>query len=816
VRELSFTFFKHKKANVGTLKIKTWEMWIKDLNHHEVRGSPKDTNNIKSLNTKKNGPAVVLGELKPGKTRSKENMHLAHAIGLDLDSLPDEKIEEINERILPFEYFLYTTHKHESKAVGELARLRIILPLKEPIVAIEYPKYWDAFNEICFNCNDPQTRDISRLHFLPSTFDISKAYTIHNKGKWISKEDLDPYINTSPKPKKQSEYAQKLTLESIKNKLAVIKSYDSLKHISTSILKGNSWADPGHRHGPILDITMWLANKNPNLSDELIEELFRPSWEAMDPPPDMKEIKDAYHGAVKKAEAYKKEKSKPQKKENVYTESELEHIAKKQKCSISDLSNRWVIQSGGGGWVLKKTGNYSKLIDYRDINIGIRKILKHAPVDLIKTNVSTGNTQPKNLGEIVYEYGDLSERNIADMQAQYSYFDSETKTMIEAVCPLRPSLKPKYDPQIDQWLQYLTGPNYEKTIDWMSACPQLDKLLCVIYFHASKGSGKSMFAYGMARLWTTSQPSDLGLILSDFNEALVDCPLIFADEQLPRKYKWESITPQLRAMMSVMSRTLKRKHKTPSELQGAVRLIMAANNEFLMDSNEVATGDDLDAMAERFLYIKVLGDKAANYLKELGKEIVGPWWTRGIAEHALWLMENHVIKNPGARFTVEGDLSQMHRLLMTGSLWNSLTCEWLIRYLENPSQFDTNDTKLVRIEDGQLLANTQGVIDGWNEYFKTTKYEPTVSKIGAALRALAGTSKQKQKRHRSKRIWYYVIDINHLIAWAERYRISDKETILGRLQEKPDTKNVLEMDLKRKNQRNIFDDMETKSKKEEY
>jgi hypothetical protein len=778
LRDLHFTYFQHEQTNQGTLKIKSWENWIKDLNHHEIRGKPSDTSNLNYLDKEKSGPCLILGELLPKKTRKDSNMSAIHALSLDVDDYPMEKIEEVLSRLDQYEFFLYTTHKHGSEVVKH-PRIRVIFPLQNPLPNIDFLKYWHALNNMCEGINDPNTKNSSRLNYLPSTFDSKIAFNYHNEGTWLSTEDLDPFINTQTS--KTTGYTT--DLEPILNKLQRMSNKLSLKPAAQAILDGESWAPPGQRHKVILDITMWLAGKNPTISDELLTELFKPSLDAMEKPPNIKEILDAYHGAVEKL--IQKNNGSPY----VYDHDILQEIADRQNCSIKELNNRWIIQAGGGGWILKENGNYTTLLSYRDIDVGIKIHLSKAPVELF-TLTSTG-TKQKSLSEIVHQYGDLSERNIADMRAQNSQFDPKQSTMIEAVCPIRDELKPVYTPEIDTWLKYLTGNQYEKVIDWMSVCPDLDKLLCAIYFNAGKGSGKNLFAYGLARLWTTGQPADLEQVLSNFNESLSKCPLIYADEEVPKKYQRDSITTKLRSMLSIKSRDLTRKFKAPAELQGAIRLVMGANNEFLLDSNDVSTRADLEAVAERFLYIEVKDYKAANYLKELGRDVVTPWWTHKLAEHALWLHDNHEIRNPGQRFFVEGEISQMSHILMTGSFWNNMVCEWLVRYLMQPTKFDAKGSGLVRIERGELLVNAQGVMDGWEDYMKAS-YVPVVSKVGAALRAMSKAS--KQLRWNTRKIWYKIIDVSFLYSWVRQYNIGDIDHIEAILKGDIEKQNVIMFD----------------------
>jgi hypothetical protein len=248
---------------------------------------------------------------------------------------------------------------------------------------------------------------------------------------------------------------------------------------------------------------------------------------------------------------------------------------------------------------------------------------------------------------------------------------------------------------------------------------------------------------------------------------------------MPVRFGRQTVTTTLRSMLSTTQRTLNQKYRPTSDLRGAIRLILTANNAFLLDSSGVSSAQDLEAIAQRFLYVPV-GEASTIYLDKLSRETKNKWMERGIAEHALWLAENHKILEVGKRFWVEGDVSEMHRMLMSGSRWNSFVCEWLVKYLMDPLAFDSLGTGLVRRQHGELLVNDQAIVDKWETYM-SSKIVPETAKIGSALRAIAKSKDRKQLRWQGKHIRYRIIDVEHLVEWSNRYNIGDKETMEGTL-----------------------------------
>src|SRR5690606_32527461 len=127
----------------------------------------------------------------------------------------------------------------------------------------------------------------------------------------------------------------------------------------------------------------------------------------------------------------------------------------------------------------------------------------------------------------------------------------------------------------------------EKLIDWVASVMRLDRQSCAIYIDGAPGVGKNLLATGLARLWHTGGASELGRVLEGFNDVLTQCPLVFADEALPQR---RGITAELRRLIGSTARNLNRKFLPVCNLDGAIRLIIAGNNDRLLD-----TGEDLSS-----------------------------------------------------------------------------------------------------------------------------------------------------------------------------------------------------------------------------
>lgn len=784
MRDVTFTMYRNAQDTAGKPVTQSWEQWLQLFSTHDVRGKPEDTNDKAALDRAKNGPAIVLGVIPAGEPRRGANVQQIDALALDLENETEEQLEPVFEALAPYEFFVWTTHKHGSQIANGYPRLRMLVPLDKPIFPAEHPKAWAALDRLIGGLNDPSTKDIGRLHYLPSTFDASKAQIHHHcSDKWLQVEDLE----NQSQPQLQIP-DQKKELDRIRKQLGLVHRVDELKPLTTALLKGLSFADPGNRHQAVLRLTMWIAERVSGLSTVSLQNLFGSSLEAMKSEtagaPTIEEVITAYKGAVDKL-AVKKQKDDKERDEQArtaqleavaatgpYTDEELAKIAGINGWAIADLKTRWVVQKGSAAWLLGESGDYCGPYLKDEWSTATSRVLARAPVRL--TEVTRNGVKWRAMTDVFRECGSVAKSVVADMTSRRTNYNAETQVMREAVSPIR-DIELKFDPEIDGWLKVLGGVHYQKLVDWLSCASDLTKMMCGLYFEGSTLSGKTLLAHGLAKIWTEGAPTTIGAVLSDFNSDIARCPLVLADEEMPKPYN-STVTAILRSMLSVTSRTLTRKYLASSDINGAIRLILTANNEFLLDTKDVSSYQDLEAIAQRFLRITVT-EEAAVYLAGLERAKKVRWMNEGIAAHALWLAENHEVKDPGKRFWVEGDVAGMHSNLLLGSKWNSTVCEWLVRYLMNPKPFDTKGTGLIKREDGQLFVNDQAIIDGWNLYLNT-KQEAETAKIGAALRAISKSAERRQLRFNGRQIRYRLIDIEHLFAWSDRYNIGNRDTLL--------------------------------------
>lgn len=459
-----------------------------------------------------------------------------------------------------------------------------------------------------------------------------------------------------------------------------------------------------------------------------------------------------------------------------YTPEELGRYAAQQGCSPHEFRRRWVIQKGPSYWVYVN-GAYRAPLTKDELDVSLRRDLAPAPIDwtVIKAD---GGERLKTVAELLRDYSTVARSVEANLFAQVSTYDTTTQVFREAVCPVRP-LVPRFHPQIAHWLSLLGGAHHDKLLDWIATVGMLDRASCALYLSGPPGTGKGMLALGLAKLWHAGGPTELRRVLGpqgQWTNDLARCPLVLADEELPDRVS----TGEVRDFLGTTVRTLTRKYQSNASLWGAIRLILCANHDRILQvGDEDLTADDLEAVGGRFLHIPA-DASAKKYLDSIGGRTGTDPWVAGdmIAEHALHLRATRQV-TPGRRFLVEAEVQEMHRAMATQGRQQGLVAEWLCKFLSNPTplQRTPDGREAVKVGNGRLLVNASKLIsDGvWTAYAPEWDRPPSINRAGRIL----GNMARHQVRLGTTR--YHEIDHSLVLAFAERNQIGDPAAMLARI-----------------------------------
>lgn len=768
-------------------------------------------------------PAICGADFAPARRLKKYVTEVSVAC-LDVDDQDWNGIEKVVNKIEKhqFQCIAYTTYSHSL----EQPKFRFVFPLVRPVPAKLWADRWRRFTAFFGAVNDEKTSDAGRIFFVPSCSPNPSTPPILDilcpNGDALDLSALPSATSsTSPRvpvveggnadtdnaPLKRDElldYAGKLKR----------RSSEVAKDIGRRILRaldGKPFAEPGERDDIAFKIAAFVADKFPDRDPDSFAAHFEKSVDLMEGQepgaPTVEKLADRFREQTQKvaerlALAAQEQEEKLQfqiersGRVSLYTEEEMQEWG--------PLDNQWIVSDRAGKvFHLFHNGTYWPAVAATQLFSAAEIVLAPAAehIQLHKETGPDGTTLVrKSVQDLMSDYGVVAKRFVVDLTAQRSRFDVPTMTFTEAPCPIR-DIEPKFIPEVEGWLRALAGvptaidpwrpANYgikevgwfRKLTQWISVVTMLSRPCAALYFEADPDVGKTLFANGLARLWTTGGATLMEDAVADFNDSVTRCPLVFGDETLPDELK-ESGTGMLRRFVQSMDRKKHAKFEAKADMVGALRVLLAANNKDLVNVagyGESLTAADVDGIAKRFLFLRA-HRQAADYLRNLGGwPKVNPLFLDGdgIARHALWLRDRlgaQTMKSPD-RFLVTGGADVLARNLAIHSGLRGHVCHVLASTFARPSLATRSNFPIV---DGVLYAAPADVLDLWPRVLADSKV-PTMNKVSQALEGLAaGPSKLVHGRERrpvSSLFLQAWTEENLYMPWGDIQRVLEDPTV---------------------------------------
>lgn len=230
----------------------------------------------------------------------------------------------------------------------------------------------------------------------------------------------------------------------------------------------------------------------------------------------------------------------------------------------------------------------------------------------------------------------------ADYLTKSNVYDPATDTLSLALLRWMEPERATFHSHIDMWLRALAGPRYDALAQWLVSCTALDRPAPCLYLAGAGNLGKTLLMNGLASLWGVGKPGKLREVISDFNECLRECPLVFGDEGLPSNISFD----WFRESITEYSQRLNLKGLNKFGVRGCARYAIAANNlegfRYLKVGN--LTKEDLRAIAGRLLVIECQPEAEAAW-KTFNTHRAAQ---ADIAEHVLWLAQSGTAAVTGA------------------------------------------------------------------------------------------------------------------------------------------------------------------------
>ncbi len=721
-------------------------------------------------------PAVFEGH------RSNDAVTSLSCIAIDLDAVSEDAAAEFIARLQDRKLAaaIHTTWSHNPPSSY---CLRVVLPLDRPAHPTEWYDLWQHIIADLQAPADESCKDPSRAYFPPAgpPGSAEQHFTIALQGQ--------PYIiersPTAILPKATAEPTLRLPKVAFHNfaKSLCRKPQAHLQDLGDrffKVINGEAFAEPGERDTTLFRMSTALGEHFFKYTPRSIAACFALSLDRMSHEPDAPTVEDVEYKIRRAQESLRSEKAQTETQKASQRQLRIQEAFRNGRSEPYRLDeyppdNRWIIQRGtayyfwvNGGYEGPYTAADARAAAFRDL-------MPATPVVSLFTTDARGNLMPKTLEQLVMEHGTVAHNIISDYKAQKSYYVNHERTIVEAPCPLR-RLEPTYDEDVARYIELLGGARHEDLKTWIAALTRLDLPCAALFLIGERGTGKSLFAYGHARLWTTTRPTYLDEAMADFNDAMLRCPLTFADESLPRDFRGYIRTAEIRHHIQAVSRPLNRKYLPTSTLIGATRTVVAANNEEVLATAENLSTEDISAIVARYFYIRV-DSTLADFLHH--KDPRGNGWVDGdkIAKHALWLRDNHKWSDK-ERFIIPHTDETTHRSLTVRSGIRSAICKWLVSWLLDPNRLatDSRSKDLIIVKNQQVNINVQVLERCWSIYVQHEPCPPT-GKLASALAALCAQERY-QKQINGKKFNYRTVNTENLIAWAENTGYADREQII--------------------------------------
>jgi len=241
---------------------------------------------------------------------------------------------------------------------------------------------------------------------------------------------------------------------------------------------------------------------------------------------------------------------------------------------------------------------------------------------------------------------DLAEKHGKILEAVSGSFIGETRynlatnSLIEVVNPIQ---KPKahYHEEVDGFLRVFckNEQDYPRLLAWLKRFPRLDQTSNILTLSGRKNTGKTMLGSALAGFWGKKTGITPESFFGSFQDPLLECPYVFADEGLPKRM---TSSQTIRNMTTANSHSVNRKGLPRIDVAGHLRMVIATNDSTMKFVDDDLSADAIDAIDARLLKIEV-SDDAGYYIAERG----GREWTDRlvagglILQHVQWLSENY-------------------------------------------------------------------------------------------------------------------------------------------------------------------------------
>lgn len=736
-QQYEVTLFPNWRTSNIQRKVFTWETLKEMFTSGHVHTS---------ADNKKNTPAISPARFIDGATTKQAvNVLEVSLLVLDFDDATAEQTAAIQQHLMKenLRAIIYSSYNNNPSAppLIPLFRFRVIVPLERAVPAPQWAAFWARetqkfpFANLDIRCKNP-----CWIYGLNHTQNIQAAFHLIFEGREYA-VDLEGLALSTPRatqkyiasksqmPGGESESTLAVSYAvTHKDLIPLIKTLKRTRPDSefaasdqvmadwlTKIRNGEEYASPHTRHDTKLKITAKIERRFPKATIEDLTELFFASHLLMYKDQGMAAVDDAqkdtyyaFQGARARREALAAEKRSTvegdlfQRATNInpagaYTVEDLEEFAQLHGVSPVQFQRHWIIQLGSSMFFWTKDG-YQGPHTLQEFDGAVARYLPPAEMcpeaNLNLKKITDKGLAKKTWQELMDTHGSLA------TELEYSHHQPSTfnpKTgMVVIRCAVPAYAVGQYDEKIDLWLKALAGNNFKDLCRWLVLARDLTQIVPALYLHGTPGAGKSLFAECVASLWWKSAHTKQSTSLVAAERAtakfaqLLGHPVIFADESLPVAWEGPNGFARLREAVSSRSSAIEKKFHPTAPLNSCLRIILAANNENLLQGARDFTADDRSAVAQRLFDLEIVGRAAVDVLEQgvLAEPGMTDRWVNGaFLEHVEWLSEQEELTKRSGRFGIELQHNELVEKLAHNQGSVAAIGEWLVGFILDPDKW---------------------------------------------------------------------------------------------------------------------------------
>lgn len=180
---ISLTVFKNQYDNETNKKLQfeDWNSLVKMFATLSTRPGKKGGKNSSEL--------ISPAKYNEGTTRANANVECWDGwCALDVDEWPcnEDVKSSVDEVIGDYQYLIYST----ASSSKEQPKFRLCLPLTQPVPADKIKHFWFALNSEFKGLADKQTKDLSRMFYIPAQYPNAYNFFFENVGEVIDPNKL--------------------------------------------------------------------------------------------------------------------------------------------------------------------------------------------------------------------------------------------------------------------------------------------------------------------------------------------------------------------------------------------------------------------------------------------------------------------------------------------------------------------------------------------------------------------------------------------------------------------------------------------------